>query len=52
MDHEYLRNVLLQVSAAAQRANFLQGGGQASDYSIGAGVTWLVEPQYAAVRHV
>ena len=42
LDHEYLRNVLLQVSAGAQRANFLQGGGQASDYSVGAGVTWLV----------
>ncbi|HEY6439408.1 MAG TPA: outer membrane beta-barrel protein [Acetobacteraceae bacterium] len=42
LDHEYLRNVLLQVSAGAQRANFLQGGGQASDYSVGAGVTWLL----------
>ncbi len=42
LDHEYLRNVLLQVSAGAQRASFLQGGGQASDYSVGGGVTWLV----------
>ena len=43
LDHEYLRNVLLQVSAGMHSVpNFLQGGGQASDYSVGAGVTWLV----------
>ncbi len=42
VDHEYLRNVLLQASASVQRADFLQGGGQASGFSLGAGATWLI----------
>jgi hypothetical protein len=42
LDHEYLRNVLLQVSAGAQRADFLQGGGQAMALLLGAGATWLI----------
>jgi hypothetical protein len=46
VDHEYLRNVLLQASASVQRADFLQGGGQANGFSLGGGVTWLVN------RHV
>jgi hypothetical protein len=42
LDHEYQRNVLLQVYAGVQRADFLQGGGQASGVSLGGGVTWLL----------
>jgi hypothetical protein len=37
-----MRNVLLQASAGAQHADFLQGGGQASGFSLGGGVTWLM----------
>ena len=42
VDHEYLRNVLLHGFVAVQRADFLQGGGQSSGFSLGGGVTWLV----------
>jgi len=34
--------VLLQASASAQRADFLQGGGHQSGFSLGVGATWLV----------
>jgi hypothetical protein len=42
VDHEYQRNLLLQASAGVQRAVFLQGGGQASGYLLGASATWLL----------
>jgi hypothetical protein len=42
LDHEYRRDVLLRLSAGVQRADFLQGGGQADGFTVGAGVTWLL----------
>ena len=42
LDHECLRNVLLQASASVQYDNYLQGGGHDSRLAIGAGVTWLI----------
>jgi hypothetical protein len=42
VDHEYLRNVLLQGYAGAQYDNYLQGGGHDARLSLGGGVTWLL----------
>jgi hypothetical protein len=42
LDHEYLRNVLLQAYAGAQHDDYLQGGGHDSRFSLGGGVTWLL----------
>ena len=42
IDHEYLRNVLLHGAASVQHANFLQGGGVQTLYTLDAGVTWLM----------
>ena len=42
VDHEYLRNVLLQASASAQYAQYLPAGGYASSFSLGVGATWLI----------
>jgi hypothetical protein len=42
VDHEYLRNVLLQGYAGAQYDDYLQGGGHDSRFSLGGGVTWLL----------
>jgi hypothetical protein len=42
VDHEYRRNVLLNGFVAVQHADFLQGGGQSGGFSLGGGVTWLV----------
>ena len=42
VDHEYLRNILLQVSAGVQRAEYLPAGGQSTAFLFGAGVTWLI----------
>ena len=42
MDHEYLRNVLLQASASVQRADYLPAGGHANSFSLGAGASWLI----------
>ena len=42
LDHEYLRNVLLQASAGAQYANYLPSGGHAGSVSLGVGATWLI----------
>jgi len=41
LDHEVKRNFLLQGSAGLQYADYLQGGGHASGFSLGAGATWL-----------
>jgi hypothetical protein len=42
LDHEYRRDVLLRLSAGAQSADFLQGGGRSNGFSLGAGVSWLL----------
>jgi hypothetical protein len=42
VDHEYQRNVLLQVSAGMQHADYLQGGGHSTAVSLGGAVTWLL----------
>ncbi len=42
VDHEYRRDVLLQVSAVMQHADFLQGGGQSTSVTLGGGATWLL----------
>jgi hypothetical protein len=42
LDHEYQRNVLLRFSAGVQHVDYLQGGGQSNGFSLGAGVTWLL----------
>lgn len=41
IDHEYLRNLLLQASAGFQRADFFQGGEQGGTV-FGLSVTWLL----------
>jgi hypothetical protein len=41
VDHEYRRDLLLQVTGGVQQADYLQGGRQTSAL-LGAGVTWLV----------
>lgn len=44
VDHEYLRNVLLQGRLGYELAEYLQGGaGTQSAFSIGAGVQWLID---------
>ncbi len=42
VDHEYLRNILLQGSGGLQYAQYEQGGGTQTIYSAGAGATWLI----------
>lgn len=42
IDHEYLRNVLLNGFGSVQHAAFLQGGGSQTLYSLGGGITWLM----------
>jgi len=42
VDHEYRRNILLQGRGTFQAAEFLQGAGSTTSYSVGAGVNWLV----------
>jgi hypothetical protein len=42
LDHEYLRNVLLQGRAGVQVAQYLQGGGTQTSFSFGGGVNWLM----------
>lgn len=42
LDYEYRRDLLLQASGSVQRADFLQGGGHQSGFSLGVGATWLV----------
>jgi hypothetical protein len=41
IDHEYLRNLLLQASVGLQQADFFQGGHQGGTIA-GLGVTWVV----------
>ena len=41
IDHEYLRNLLLQASVGLQRADFFQGGYQ-NGFVAGVGATWVV----------
>ena len=42
VDHELQRNILLQGRANFQAAQFLQGNGTSTSYTLGAGVNWLV----------
>jgi hypothetical protein len=42
VDHEYLRNVLLQGRTGVQVANYLLGGGTQARFTVGAGITWLM----------
>jgi len=43
VDHEYLRNVLLQGRAGVQLAQYLQGSsGTQTSFSVGGGVNWLM----------
>jgi hypothetical protein len=42
VDHEYLRNVLLQGSLGLQHASYLQAAGSQTSATLGASVTWLV----------
>ena len=42
VDHEYLRNVLLQGRAGLQIAQYLQGGTTQTSFKFGAGVNWLM----------
>jgi hypothetical protein len=42
VDHEYLRNVLLDASATLRQASFNQTGGQQTGIGAGAGATWLI----------
>lgn len=41
IDHEYLRNLVLNASIGAQQADYLQGGRQ-NGWFLGLGATWLV----------
>ena len=42
VDHEYLRNVLLQGRLGVQVAQYLQGGGTQTSFSTGARINWLI----------
>lgn len=42
VDHELLRNVLLQGRAGYEIAQYLQGGGSQNAFTVGGGVTWLL----------
>jgi hypothetical protein len=42
LDHEYLRNVLLNASATVRQASFNQTGGQQVGVAFGVGTTWLI----------
>jgi hypothetical protein len=42
VDHEYLRNVLLNASATVRQASFNQTGGRQFGVAFGAGATWLI----------
>ena len=52
VDHEYLRNVLLQASVGVQRADFLQGGGHQTGFSAGRWRHLADQPSHAAVGNV
>jgi hypothetical protein len=45
LDHEYRRDVLLRFSAGVQSADYLQGGGRSDGFTVGAGVSWLLNRQ-------
>ena len=42
VEHEYLRNVLLNAHVSAELAQFESGGGQQTLYGAGLGATWLL----------
>ena len=43
LDHEYLRDVLLNASASLRHAAFNRTGGQQLGLALGAGVTWMID---------
>lgn len=50
VDHEYLRNVLLDGEAGFENAAYFQGGG-VSGYYLGGGVTWLLNRNLRLSAH-
>jgi hypothetical protein len=42
VDHEYLRNVLLNARSGLERVAYLQNGGVQNAFYVGAGATWLI----------
>ena len=46
VDHEYLRNVLLNASATVRHASFYQTGGQQLGMAFGVGTTWLINRNF------
>jgi hypothetical protein len=42
LDHELRRDLLVQASTGLQFADFLQSGGHAGGFSMGGGLTWLL----------
>jgi hypothetical protein len=42
VDHELFRNIILQARAGFQLAQYLQGGGNQTSYTLGAGASWLL----------
>lgn len=46
VDHEYLPNLLMHVTAGVERVAYLQNGGTQNGFDVGAGVSWLIN------RHV
>ncbi len=50
VDHEYLRNILLDAEAGFENAAYFQGGGQ-SGYNVGGGITWLLNRDLRVSAH-
>lgn len=48
VDHELRRNVLLDATALYRSVNYFQDLGSTNAYSIGGGVTWLIDPHLSA----
>jgi hypothetical protein len=51
VDHEYLRNVLLDGETGVENADYLQGGGTQTAYFAGGGVTWLLNRNLRLSAH-
>jgi hypothetical protein len=46
VDHEYRRNLLLQLRGSAQQADYLRTGGNETLLGVGAGITWLIDRHF------
>jgi hypothetical protein len=42
VDHELYRNILLEGRSRLQIAQYLQGGGSETSYTLGGGINWLL----------